>query len=293
MTAIRCVVGWLVLVGSAFAADPPATKHEQSEEVKAVRKTAINVTFPSHGLTLHGWLYKPVGDGPFPVVIWNHGSEQNPIAHPELGLFYTRAGFAVFLPVREGHPPSPGKYIQDALDEYKATGKDQTQVWKKLCELQEHYNRDVAAAVEWVKKQPFADADRIVITGCSYGGIQTLLAAEKGMGAKAFVPFAPAAMSWANTELQKQMTDCVRRAKAPVFLIQAKNDYNIGPSETLGPVLKAKGGLNRSKVYPAFGTTPAEGHGGFACWEEGISIWGLDVLAFLKEVGVTGVAGGK
>ena len=154
--------------------------------------------------------------------------------------------------------------------------------------MQDSYNRDVAAAVDWIKKQPFVDADRIVITGCSYGGIQTLLAAEKGLGAKAFVPFAPAAMSWANTDLQNRLTECARNAKVPVFLIQAKNDYNIGPSETLGPVLKAKGGLNRSKVYPAFGTMPQEGHGGFACWEQGIAVWGPDVLAFLKESGVMG-----
>ena len=78
----------------------------------------MSVTFPSHGLTLHGWLYKPAGDGPFPVVIWNHGSERNPVAHPELGRFYTTHGFVAFLPIREGHPPSPGKYIQDALADY-------------------------------------------------------------------------------------------------------------------------------------------------------------------------------
>jgi len=276
----------LPLVAVAFAADPPA-KHVQSDAVKEFRKTAVPVTFPSHGLTLHGWLYKPAGDGPFPVVVWNHGSERNPIAHPELGRFYTTHGFAVFLPVREGHPPSPGTYIQDALAEFQKDHPDRPAGWKKIVELQEHYNRDVAAAVGWVKKQPFADADRIVITGCSYGGIQTLLSAEKGFGAKAFVPFAPAAMSWANTELQKRMTECVRNAKAPIFLIQAKNDYSTGPSESLGPALTAKGGLNRSRVYPTFGTTPQEGHGGFACWEEGIAVWGDDVLAFLKDTGAT------
>ena len=103
--------------------------------------------------------------------------------------------------------------MQDALADYlketpTALG------WKRIVELQDSYNRDVAAAVDWIKKQPFVDADRIVITGCSYGGIQTLLAAEKGLGAKAFVPFAPAAMSWANTELRKRMTECARNAES-------------------------------------------------------------------------------
>jgi hypothetical protein len=73
-----------------------------------------------------------------------------------------------------------------------------------------------------------------------------------------------------------------------LFLIQAKNDYSIGPSEVLGPIVKEKGGLNRAKLYPAFGTTPQEGHAGFACWEEGIAIWGADVLEFLRAAGMPG-----
>ena len=32
------------------------------------------VTFPSGEITLHGVLYKPEGTGPFPAVIYNHGS---------------------------------------------------------------------------------------------------------------------------------------------------------------------------------------------------------------------------
>src|SRR5436190_10685647 len=107
----------LLLATPLHAADPlaakktePAVPHVQSEEVKAFRKTAINVSFPSNGLTLHGWLYKPAGDGPFPAVLWNHGSERMPTAHPELGKFYTSHGYVVFLPVRHGHAPSPGEY---------------------------------------------------------------------------------------------------------------------------------------------------------------------------------------
>ncbi len=32
------------------------------------------VTFPSGDITLHGVLYKPEGSGPFPAVVYNHGS---------------------------------------------------------------------------------------------------------------------------------------------------------------------------------------------------------------------------
>ena len=63
----------------------PAMHHEQSDAAKEFRKTAIDVTYPSNGMTLHGWLYRPAGDGPFPAIIWNHGSEKDPKAqHDEI-----------------------------------------------------------------------------------------------------------------------------------------------------------------------------------------------------------------
>jgi pimeloyl-ACP methyl ester carboxylesterase len=160
------------------------------------------------------------------------------------------------------------------------------QVRKKAVEMHDVYNQDVVAAVAWLKEQSYVDRDRIVVTGCSYGGIQTLITAEKGLGVRAFVSFAPGAMSWANTALQQREIEAVRNARAPLFLLQARNDYGIGPSEVLGPILTSKGGLNRAKLYPPYGTTPQEGHGGFACWEGGIAVWGQDVLDFLEAAGL-------
>jgi poly(3-hydroxybutyrate) depolymerase len=264
----------------------PAATHHQSAEAIAFREKAMNVSFPSGGLRLHGWIYKPEGSGPFPAIVWNHGSEKNPVRHPELGMFYTKHGYVLFLPVRHGHDGSPGVYIQDALKQFQGRGQDRQAVEQKAVELQDEYNRDVVAAIAWLKKQRFVQPNGIAVTGVSYGGIQTLLTAEKNLGLRAAIPFAPGAMSWANPQLQQREIEAVRRAKVPLFLLQARNDYSIGPSETLGPIIRAKGGANRAKIYPAFGSNHAAGHGGFACWDEGIAIWGADVLGFLKEVGM-------
>jgi hypothetical protein len=53
-------------------------------------------------------------------------------------------------------------------------------------------------------------------------------------------------------------------------------------------MIHAKGGAIEPKFNSAFGTTHAEGAIGFACWEEGIKIWGSDVLDFLKAAGMGG-----
>jgi carboxymethylenebutenolidase len=240
------------------------------------------VSFPSGDLTLHGFLYKPEGEGPFPAIIWNHGSEKLPGQQPELARFYTKQGFVFFTPHRHGQGRSPGAYIEDLIEKYAATEKNRTSVGKYVVKLQEEYNQDVVAAVEWLKGQSFVDQRRMVMSGCSYGGVQTLLAAEKGLGLRAFAPFAPAAKSWANAELRNRLLEAVRNAKSPLFLIQAQNDFGLGPSEVLGPVIKRKGLPNQAKVYPPYGTTPQEGHYAFATKEGGIAIWGSEVLDFFK-----------
>lgn len=272
------------------ADEEPGEEMEVADETSAVAtefgRNVENVTFPSGGFTLRGWIYKPQGNGPFPTVVWNHGSEKNPKAHPDLGMFYTQHGYVLFLPVRHGHDGSPGPYIQDTLKEFKAHTQNKQLVQQKAVELQREYNRDVVAAIGWLKKQPYVDPNRIAVTGVSYGGIQTLLTAEKNLGLRAAIPFAPGAMSWANKQLQEREIEAVRNAKVPLFLLQAQNDYSTGPSEILAPLIRKKSGANRAKLYPAFGTTHADGHAGFACRESGIAIWASDVLDFLKAAGM-------
>src|SRR5215470_10715266 len=211
------------------------------------------VSFSSSGGTLYGFLYVPEGKGPFPAVLWNHGSEKRPGWQPQLASFYNSHGFVFFLPHRRGQGKSPGPYI---MDEIRGSGTSLAAV-----QAQEAANEDVVAAMNWLKKQPEVDTSRIVVSGCSFGGIQTLLTAEKGLGARAFIAFAPAAQSWGNGALDQMLEDAVQRAKAPVFILQAKNDYSIQPAEVLGKIAKAHGG--QAKIYPAFGTSPQEGHWGF------------------------------
>src|SRR6266480_4206556 len=52
------------------------------------------VTFPSGEITLHGVLYKPEGTGPFPAVIYNHGSAPG---------MMSKEAFAALGPVFAGH----------------------------------------------------------------------------------------------------------------------------------------------------------------------------------------------
>lgn len=65
---------------------------------------AETVTFPSGAITLHGVLYKPEGTGPFPAVIYNHGSAPGMMskeAFAALGPVFASHGWVFFGPLNQ------------------------------------------------------------------------------------------------------------------------------------------------------------------------------------------------
>ena len=63
------------------------------------------VTFNNGDLVLHGLLYRPAGSGPFPAVLFNHGSAPgmlNTQAFDAIGPVITARGWAFFAPYRRG-----------------------------------------------------------------------------------------------------------------------------------------------------------------------------------------------
>jgi carboxymethylenebutenolidase len=234
------------------------------------------VVFSSAGRQLHGFLWKPAGSGPFRAIVWNHGSEKLPGSQPALANFYTSHSYVFFVPHRRGQGRSPGSYIQD---EVAQAGLGQRA--GRVVELLQAEVDDVIAGLNYLKSQPFVDPARIAISGCSYGGIETLLAGEHDLGVKALVPFAPGAMSWdMNGELQDRLLRAVDQAKAPVFLLQAKNDFSLAPSHALSKEANKKHKEFQSKIYPAFGKSHHDGHWEFC--STATEVWGADVLAFLE-----------
>ena len=245
----------------------------------AAAQTPLNpqeVVFPSGSLQLHGYLWKPAGPGPFAAILWNHGSEKRPGSQPELAKFYTDHSYVFFVPHRRGQGRSPGPYIQDLVEQAPLFERG-----RRMMQLQDEEVEDVVAALRFLRSQSFVDGNRVAISGCSYGGIQTLLAGERDLGVKALAPFAPGAMAWdRNPAVGDRLSAAVTRAKAPVFLFQAKNDYSLGPSHVLSKVA-AKAGVDfQSKIYPAFGHSQQDGHWGFC--STGMDVWGNDLLAFLE-----------
>jgi len=247
------------------------------------------VFYESNQLRLKGFLFKPQGQGPFPVYLWNHGSDKDPGPASRQAKFWTDHGFVFFAPVRSGHGDNPGNYIVDEEKKIRTEGLNMADAFKLRVKLHEKENDDVIAAINWIKQQAFTDTKKIVVAGGSYGGIQTLLTAERDAanptGVICFIAMSPAAMSWSDRWAER-LSLAVKNSKRPVYLMQAENDYNTGPSEILGPLVDDKGFPSSHKLFPPHlinGRDPADhgqGHGGFF---NDPAAYQSEVLQFLKD----------
>src|SRR5205085_2911990 len=93
------------------------------------------------------------------------------------------------------------------------------------------------------------------------------------------VPRAPSPRASALA-LQWRLRQAVVRATAPIFLLQAANDYSLGPAFELSREAERHHADFHAKVYPPQGTNRRAGHGEFCT--AATDVWGNDVLAFLE-----------
>jgi hypothetical protein len=101
----------LAMLGLSVMAGTRSASQAAPTQVQVARQ---RMTFSSGDLAISGVLYRPQGRGPFPALIWNHGSEKTPGAGPQfdsVASIFVPAGYVVFAPVRRGHGYSKGRYI--------------------------------------------------------------------------------------------------------------------------------------------------------------------------------------
>ena len=247
------------------------------------------VMVENDGLTLRGLLWRPAGMGPFPAILFNHGSGRTLAqltaggAGLRLGPLFAGRGYVFLMLFRRGAGLSEhqGSVPGDTLTHEFAAHGVEARNKLQLRLLEGSQLRDAMAGLTFLRARPDVDRRRLAVIGHSFGGALTLLMAERDSSLRAVVDFAGAANSWRySPQLRERLRAAVRATVVPVFFIHAANDYSIAPGTELAADMEAAHRPGRLRIYAAFGPTTHEGHN-FVFLDT--KAWVPDVLAFLDQ----------
>jgi dienelactone hydrolase len=257
----------------------------------------IDFPYDSDNLRIAAYLYAPEGEGPFPVVIYNHGDRDDPrrsVDFKYIGDMLSRIGYVVLIPERRGYGKSEGNTVgeeigsdtEEKIRRREEIGRD---AGEKLVRRLEAEATDVLNAIPYLEKLPNVDMNRLSIMGWSYGGIVTLFAASQ-KPFHAAIAQAPASQIWdLSAELQMALKEAARRMKSPVFISVAENDRTTAVVDELNKVLDdGKGVVHFKRIYQHFEPhcpPPPQDAPGHAIFRpEGMPIWKDEVLLFLSNL---------
>lgn len=277
----------VVALGATTGSAQPAFG-PQGAEAEPNRLQQWLVPSPDPGTPAHAVLFRPPGDGPFPLAVIAHATTQNVLRRaqmpqPEyraLAAWLVGRGFAVLVPERPGHGATGGKYLEDqgGCDDadYARSGRATAD--------------EIAAAAGFARKQSFIRPDGMVVIGHSAGAWGALALASEDPGDIAvIIAFAPGRGGHANDfpnqvcaphTLVAAAAEFGKAARVKVTWLVAANDSYFSPalSKQLADAFRNAGGQVDFRALPAYGS---EGH-----WlpetEGGVKLAGPDLDRALK-----------
>lgn len=276
----------LVFATSAVLVAAQAQPPLAHEEVVRIPLT-VRGLFGAKQLNLEGTVFRPHGDGPFPLAILNHGSPRNAaerrsigrVGYPEQSAWFLARGFAVIIPMRRGYAGSEGDWAEgggpcDRSDWYFA-GRESA--------------KDIRAAVDFMQAGPFIDRTRILLVGQSAGGFGVLaLAAEGFEGLKGVINFAggrgspQAGKNCSAENVIYSMGQFGRTTKVPTLWIYTENDsfFSVQMIHEMHASFRKAGGDAELILLPQF---EADGH---LLFSRGAKLWSPPVEGFLDRLGL-------
>jgi dienelactone hydrolase len=195
----------------------------------------IQVAFLSDGLKIGALLTKPLGPGPFPAYIHNHGAltrthASDPLwnSPDEIDSRLAAAGYVVMRPARRGYLGSEGSTTTYWVQGSSLSAAEVIQ--GAYAEAQ-----DVEAAITYVQGCPFVSPRKIAIGGHSVGGLVTVIAATRRRDLAAVVSV-NGGITWIANGVQegypavsRVWREEAKNLTAPILLLHGKGDSTVTP----------------------------------------------------------------
>jgi len=242
--------------------------------------------------------FLPSGPGPFPVVVYAHGRDPSAAGRARVRqgigraqlLFWRARGVAVVVPVRPGYGGSGGADVEDPGVRFDDAGR---------CVGHADFARATDAAVHsldatiaWLRTQPWAAADDVLLVGQSVGGLAAVAAAAREVpGLAGYVNFAGGAGGNADRspgapcdapQLQALLAVYGQSTTVPNLWVYAQNDRFWGPDAPRDwHAVFARGGSPTS----FFQAPPVPGGDGHELAAQNPRLWAAPVDEFLARLG--------
>ncbi len=244
------------------------------EEVVMVKKAGL------FDIELETTFYRPPGDGPFPLVLINHGKApgesrfQGRARYPVAARELVQRGYAVVIPMRQGFSKSGGGYAGTGCN-VQSNGHVQAE--------------DVRVVLQHYAARPEIDATRVVVFGQSHGGLTTLALGTLNLpNVMALVNFAGGlrqdnCQGW-EQNLVRALGSYGRATRVPSLWFYGDNDSFW--STALWTEMHREYALGGSEArLVAYGSFGSDAHSMFAA-RAGVPIWLPEVRKLFVSLGL-------
>jgi dienelactone hydrolase len=262
--------------GAALAAEDGMPDTVMNEQV-------LNIPGdPDRPVTLQVTVYTPNGPGPFPLAVLNHGAigeHTSPASQPRYRAtypadYFLSRGYAVVLPMMRGYAGSEGKVEVHGCD-LEAAGIDDA--------------KDIRAVISYMATQSNIDASRIVVSGQSFGGWNTLAFGTLHYpNVKGLINFSGGMIAPGCRSSESMLTIAAghygTNTNIPSLWFYGDNDklFAIDTWRTMHDNYNAAGGTAELVAYGKF----MENSHIMLNYPEGFRIWVPKIDAFLDKVGL-------
>ncbi|MCE7529972.1 prolyl oligopeptidase family serine peptidase [Polynucleobacter sp. IMCC 29146] len=232
-------------------------------------------------VSLETTIFKPSGDGPFPLVIINHGkanglTQFQPRYRPLSPVrFFLERNYIVLVPMRQGFSKSSGHYMGGGCS-LEANGLNQAE--------------DVPPVITFAHQLPYVDKTRTLIVGQSHGGWTTLAygASKPDHSVKGLINFAGGLRregcgDW-QSDLYKTAGTFGKETTLPSLWLYGDNDSYFSRFVADRMFENYRLG-NPNAKFIAYGSFGSDSHMLFTS-SEGKVIWAPYVDQFLEDIGL-------